>query len=164
MHIVLVDEAREVPLDLKWITVLREVVSAVLVLAMINDPDDAWLLTAMEMGIAGYLTKPCSYSQISSAVATAINGGISISSDILKRIIGGARQPATRKNDFRLSRREEEVVRLLVDGKSVQEIAEQLSISYNTADTHLKNIHRKLGVSNSRSVISIALREEIVRL
>lgn len=57
-----------------------------------------------------------------------------------------------------LTTREEEIVKLIVDEYSTQEIAEKLFISEHTVSTHRKNIHLKLAVRNSVGVTKYAMR------
>ncbi len=66
-------------------------------------------------------------------------------------------QPVTseRLRALGISQREEEIIRLLVEGSSNQEIAKQLYISVNTVKTHIKNIYAKLGVSNRLQLFTL---------
>jgi DNA-binding CsgD family transcriptional regulator len=58
-----------------------------------------------------------------------------------------------------LSRREREVLALLIEGKKSEEISGQLFISKFTVDTHRKNLLRKTDCSNTASLISIAIQQ-----
>jgi two-component system nitrate/nitrite response regulator NarL len=57
---------------------------------------------------------------------------------------------------FKLSNQEKELIKLIVAGKTSKEISVELNISKNTVDTHRKNIHKKLELSNSGSLIKFA--------
>lgn len=59
-------------------------------------------------------------------------------------------------NKFRISKQEKEVIRLIIQGHTSKEIAELLFITKTTVDTHRKNIHKKLEISNSSSLIKFA--------
>jgi two-component system nitrate/nitrite response regulator NarL len=59
-------------------------------------------------------------------------------------------------NKFRISKQEKEVIRLIIQGHTSKEIAEILFITKTTVDTHRKNIHKKLEISNSSSLIKFA--------
>jgi len=61
-------------------------------------------------------------------------------------------------SQFGLTVREREILDLLSEGKSNQEISDQLSISIRTAGTHVANIYGKLGCTNLAAAVSIALR------
>ena len=62
---------------------------------------------------------------------------------------------------FRLSEREKEVLRLIVQGYTSKEIGEKLSISKLTVDTHRKHIQQKLGVSKMADVIKMAMQTDL---
>ncbi len=57
-----------------------------------------------------------------------------------------------------LSPRETQVLQLISESRSALEIGELLSISYTTAETHARNIRKKLGVSNSAGAVGKAIR------
>ncbi|CAH0210808.1 Oxygen regulatory protein NreC [Pedobacter sp. Bi27] len=59
-------------------------------------------------------------------------------------------------NKFRISRQEKEIIKLIIKGLTSKEIAEVLFISITTVTTHRKNIHRKLEINNSSSLIKFA--------
>jgi DNA-binding NarL/FixJ family response regulator len=73
----------------------------------------------------------------------------------------GTREAATAETANMLSRRELDVVRLLVDGRSNQEIAEILFISPHTAANHVTNIMNKLGVESRTAAATWAVRQGI---
>ncbi len=161
-QVVIVDEEAGESRGLNWLPILQESTSALFVLTLVDKMSDTHLEAMFKMGISGCLAKPYSTGQISSAVLTVVNGGIALSPTILRRIMKIGLNATRGKNDYGLTNREKEVLRLLVDGKSVREIADFLLLSYHTADTHLKNIHRKFRVKNSRQIVSIVLRESLL--
>ncbi len=59
-------------------------------------------------------------------------------------------------NKFRLSKQEREIIKLIIEGKTSRQIADELFISKTTVDTHRRNINRKLEISNSSSLIKFA--------
>jgi DNA-binding CsgD family transcriptional regulator len=69
---------------------------------------------------------------------------------------------ATTQNDFGLTRREREVLRLLVDGLPNREIADALSISPRTVGKHIEGILAKLGVESRTAAVGYALRHHLV--
>ena len=159
-HIVLIDDRQE-PGSLSWLAALKDV-SRVLVIALLRNPSDLYLATAFQAGVSGFILMPCSPEQISSAAMSAVSGEITVSPAIMRSMarIGGKMRGE--KKSYGLTAREKEVLSLLAEGHLVKELAQRLCISYHTADAHVKSIHRKLSAKNSRSVISIAIREHIL--
>ncbi len=162
MCLVIVDEEAGESGELNWLRLLKESASSVPVLALVDRASDFHVASMLELGVSGCIEKTFSPAHLSSAVLTAANGGIVLSPSILARVMRVGPRLGTAAKNYGLTRREKEVLRLLVDGMSIQEIAGMLSISYHTVDTHLKNMHRKFEVKNSRQIIGIALREHLL--
>jgi DNA-binding NarL/FixJ family response regulator len=64
-------------------------------------------------------------------------------------------------NKFRLSKQEKEIIKLIIEGKKSKQIGEVLFISKTTVDTHRRNIHKKLEISNSSSLIKFAYENNL---
>jgi DNA-binding CsgD family transcriptional regulator len=73
-------------------------------------------------------------------------------------------EPSTsaKSEDYGLTSREKQILKLLVDGPSLKEIAVKLGVSYNTMIPHIKHIHVKLQVNTRGAVVAKALREHLV--
>lgn len=63
-----------------------------------------------------------------------------------------------------LSAREVEIVKLIVEEKSSQEISQQLNISIRTVETHRKNIAKKIGSASLVAITKYAIQEKIIQL
>jgi DNA-binding NarL/FixJ family response regulator len=80
------------------------------------------------------------------------------SEEINDMLIEGTKrgEKTVRKSPFlRLSRREKDVLRLIVDEHTTQEIADKLFISFGTVETHRRNVFSKLGARNSAGLVRI---------
>jgi len=114
------------------------------------------LLEAVRNGAAGYLTKDLSPEALQRAVRGIRAGDLPMSramaADVIQQLSGpgGRRNRAETTDDTLagLSAREAEVLRHLADGLTDKEIAERLSISPRTVETHVGSVLRKLGVKN----------------
>ena len=86
------------------------------------------------------------------------------SNDIILNTIG---QSVKRTNDTdnfpKLSRREKEVLRLILDEHTTQEIAEKLFISFGTVETHRRNMFTKTGTRNTAGLVKVALEYELYK-
>lgn len=118
--------------------------------------EDFLIQKARKMGINAFLKKETTAEELVNVIEQDIdnefytnetgNKNVSIYSSIDAPII----------NKFRISKQEKEVIRLIIKGFTSKEIAEALFISKTTVDTHRKNIHKKLEISNSSSLIKFA--------
>jgi DNA-binding NarL/FixJ family response regulator len=134
----------------------------VLVVTTYENPD--YLLEALKAGAAGYLLKDAPKKQLLNAVRRVLNGesplNQELAAQLIQRLVSEVAQP-TQPTPARghgssgaarppedLTRRELEVLRLVAQGKTNQEIAGALVISAGTAKVHVQNLIRKLGVSD----------------
>ena len=106
----------------------------------------------LKKGIHSFLTKSCSKEEILNAVYAVIKEERFFCNKVLNVILN--QEEVSDDCDFTdLTPREIEVVRLVAEGLSSNSIAEKLSLSSHTVNTHRKNIMRKLQVSNSSELV-----------
>lgn len=124
-----------------------------LMLTVYNDP--AIARSALEAGIEGFITKGCAPAELVAAVIEVATTGRSVPA----AIAAGLRlQPAPGA----LSPREVEVLRLLIDGKRVTDIADELGISLKTASTFKSRIHAKTGCHTLDQLIGYAVQRQLL--
>jgi len=128
-----------------------------IVMATVMDDADH-ILQAILAGARGYLIKDTPPRQIHQAIREALDGGAPMSPLIATKALALIRQnqqaPQTRiPEDYNLTPRESEILQLLVDGLTYQQIADQLFISYGTVRKHVENIYRKLEVHGKMEAI-----------
>lgn len=127
---------------------------AVLVLTMNSAP--AVVQRALDFGAAGFVSKGCDIQTLLAAIRALARGERYIEPSLAQRMVLAHKDvPAER-----LTRREEEVLALIVDGLRLGEIADRLFLSAKTVSTHKMNLMRKLGVDNNADLIRRALRRE----
>jgi DNA-binding NarL/FixJ family response regulator len=121
-------------------------------LTVSTDPDD--VLEAVRLGAVGYLTKDLDADALLRAVRGVREGDLAMPRRLAARTMralveaGGGRSERDETGLVSLSRREEEVLRLLSNGLTDREIGEALMISTRTVETHVSNVLRKLGARN----------------
>jgi len=120
--------------------------------------DDPYPARLLEAGAAGYLTKTCGPEELVTAIRKVHEGERYIGADIARQLAlsmlpGGERSPFDR-----LSQREMQVMLMVTQGHSIQEIADQLSLSPKTVSTYRYRIYEKLGVSNDVELTHLAMR------
>lgn len=127
---------------------------AILVLSMHSDAQIA--IHALRAGAAGYLTKTQPPETLIEAVKKVAAGGRFIDPDLLERIALNNLKPHASHGLDSLTNREFQIMRLLADGMSVNQIAEQLMISNKTVSTHKINLMEKMGFSSNADLIKFA--------
>lgn len=116
---------------------------------------EEYVLKSIKAGADGYLLKGSSKEEFLKAVHTVANGGKYFSGDISSILIGQLGNPVAAMEskqsldeDMMITKREKEILKLLLSGKGNKEIAEALDISKRTAEVHRFNLMKKLKVKN----------------
>ncbi|HEY1490791.1 MAG TPA: response regulator transcription factor [Verrucomicrobiae bacterium] len=109
--------------------------------------DTEKVFNSLRAGASGYILKRATPERILQAVREVHAGGVPMSSEIARKVLGVFRNPApVPEENQNLSRREQEVLELLSQGCANKEIADKLSISIETVTWHLRHIYAKLHV------------------
>lgn len=126
--------------------------------------DEDKIIAAICAGADGYILKQKSPMQLVDGIVEVINGGApmtpTVAFKVLKLFSKGKNKP--KSLDVNLTKRELEILELLVEGYSYKMIAEKCFITYATVNSHISNIYEKLQVNSVASAVSKALREGIV--
>lgn len=116
---------------------------------------EEYVLKSIKAGADGYLLKGSSKDEFLKALHTVANGGKYFSGDISSILIGqltnSSMSPEPKQNlgeEMMITKREKEILTLLLSGKGNKEIAEALEISKRTAEVHRFNLMKKLKVKN----------------
>lgn len=128
-----------------------------LVLTMLDDVHIA--LRALKSGADGYITKDRPAAELVAALRKVAAGGRYVDPGLAEKMVfndAGAELPHNK-----LSNREMDVFRMLVQGKSYSEIAEQLFISNKTVGTHKMHLLEKMGVSNVAELVRYAMQQNL---
>jgi DNA-binding NarL/FixJ family response regulator len=117
-----------------------------LVLTVYGDNDQVF--KALEAGASGYLLKRSKSAEIVQAVMDVYDGGSPMTGEIARKVVQSFRKADSKTGDDTgdLTSREENVLHLLAQGYASKEIADKLSVRYDTVRFHLKNIYTKLHV------------------
>ena len=115
----------------------------------------------LKEGANGYLLKSATSSELAKAIKMVMNGAIYLSEELPSIF----EEKKKRKPDYLfadLSSREIEVLKLICDEKTTEEIAQILFISHNTVESHRSNILIKTGVKNTAGLVKWAIENEII--
>lgn len=128
------------------------------VLILTTYDTDADILAAVEAGASGYLLKDAPPEELAAAVRTAAAGQSALAPAVALRLMDRMRTPAEA-----LTKRELEVLQLVADGLSNQQISKKLFLSQATVKSHLVHIYAKLGVDSRTSAVAAAATRRLIR-
>ena len=131
-----------------------------IVLTIHKDSDR--IFEAIRTGATGYLLKTAPAGQIIEAIEAVRQGGAPINPQIARRVLNLFAALAGPRQQYGLTRREREILSLMLEGLVKKEIAERLFLSYYTIDTHVKNIYAKLHVHSRTEALAKARRERLI--
>ncbi|GGE97151.1 response regulator transcription factor [Flavobacterium limi] len=134
---------------------LRNDNNAVKIIMLSMHESEEYVLKSIKAGADGYLLKGSSKDEFLKALHTVANGGKYFSGDISSILIGqltssslSAEPKQNLGEEMMITKREKEILTLLLSGKGNKEIAEALDISKRTAEVHRFNLMKKLKVKN----------------
>lgn len=132
----------------------------ILVLSMHNEPQIA--RRALAAGASGYLTKDSDPEMLLAAIRKVASGGRFIDPGLAESMVFDSGENGERPPHELLSEREFHILRLLVQGKSVNEIADELSISNKTVSTHKARLMQKLNFQNNAELVRYGIAHGLV--
>lgn len=139
------------------------------VIVLTSHDNDEDIFAALGAGADGYCLKEVPSSRLSLAIQTVADGAAWLDPGIASRVlractVGTSGQDNARMGNLNsaLSKRELEVLKLVVEGLSNQEIAERLQLSIETVKTHMRHIMEKLAVTDRTQAAVKAMRQGLV--
>jgi DNA-binding NarL/FixJ family response regulator len=135
------------------------------ILTVFDDADK--IFRAVCAGASGYILKSSGIDQIGEAIHQVMEGGAPVTPEVARKVLDAFTRiglpPADGSaEDYQLTPRERDILRLLADGLTKKEIATTLKISVNTVSTHLQRVYEKLHVGTNTGAVAKALREGII--
>lgn len=141
------------------------------VIMLTSHDDDSHVFAALSAGADGYCLKEAPAQQLVMAIRAVAEGVAWLDPGIASRVLKSISQSNKERpedcdknanNPSSLSTREYDVLRLVVDGRSNQEIADKLVLSVETVKTHMRHIMEKLAVSDRTQAAVKAMREGLI--
>jgi DNA-binding NarL/FixJ family response regulator len=157
--------------EMDGITATRQLVAEnvdakVLILSMVNDR--TCILECLKAGAKGYLLKDCAAEELQTAISALAHGESFLCTKVTQVVISEYAQrdrvevePTTAAV---LSRREQEVLSMIADGKNTKEVAFVLDCSVKTVEVHRANIMKKLNLYSVAELTKYALREGLTTI
>jgi DNA-binding NarL/FixJ family response regulator len=130
------------------------------VLCLSMHSDRRFVDAALRSGARGYLLKECALEELVSAIHAVVAGQIYVCSRLTDAVLAGYRAEGGAPSALDLlTPREREVLQLLAEGHSVQDIATRLYVSVKTVGTHREHLMQKLGTRSLAGLTKFAIRE-----
>ena len=129
--------------------------------------DDDKVFNAICAGASGYVMKNTTPAKLVDSIIEVYNGGAPMSPSIAAKVLTLFQKIAPSKSrtddeDFHLSKREKEILAMMVEGHSFKIIAEKNFIGYETVRTHVKKIYQKLHVASMTEAVVKAIKHGLI--
>jgi DNA-binding NarL/FixJ family response regulator len=134
------------------------------ILVLTQHDNKEYIMPLLQAGAVGYISKRARANELVEAIRAVHANGAYLPPDITHQVVSAIASGAAaeRVEHPFLTEREIQIVRLVAEGMSSREIAERLTISVKTVDTHRANIMEKLEARNSAELIKAAIRKGIL--
>jgi len=135
---------------------------AIPVLVLSMHKEEEFAVRAIRVGAAGYITKDCASENLALAIRKIVAGGKYITAEVAE-VLANAIAPTQAESPHKqLSNREFQIFRMLAQGKTLNEIAHDLSLSPNTVSTHKGRLMNKLGVESNAGMVHYAIKHQLI--
>ncbi len=166
--VVLMDLAMPIMGGLEATRRIHKEFPATKVLALTQYDDSEYVVPVIEAGARGFVTKMAAFSELSSAIQAIYNGGSYLSPSAAAALIEEYQQKTTTEGEKdpyeRLTNREREVLKLIVEGHTAREIADMLVVSPKTIEFYKTSLMNKLNIHNKTDLIKFAIRKALITL
>ncbi|MCX5999435.1 MAG: response regulator transcription factor [Chloroflexi bacterium] len=142
----------------------RSPATSVVILSMYTD--EAYVIEALRAGAKAYVFKTCLPDELVAAIKEAAAGHRYLSPPLSDRAIQAyvsAAQATSLQGPEPLTQREREILHLAAEGYTTNQIADMLSISHHTAQTHRRNLMNKLGIHTQTELVVYAIQKGLVK-
>lgn len=124
--------------------------------------EEQYALEALRSGIKGYVLKTQAAADLVQAIQTTLQGDIYLSPGISESVVNAALAKDSTKVDP-LTQRERQVLQLIAEGKSNKEVAQHLTMSVKTVESHRSNLMKKLDLHETAGLVRHAIRIGLIQ-
>ena len=132
----------------------------VLILSM--HPEEQYAVRALRSGASGYLMKGSAADELLSAIRKVLSGGRYVSSSLAEKLAEALKDNTEKPIHETLSNREYQVMRMIGAGKTVTEIAAEMSLSVKTISTFRARILHKMNMKNNSKLTQYAIQNNLI--
>jgi DNA-binding NarL/FixJ family response regulator len=131
------------------------------IIAITSSDEIRYFKEMIDAGAVGFLLKNIKEHELKNAIEEILHGNMYFSKEFL--MVARQLNPAKlKKSTIQISDREKEILRLICQGFSNQEIADELYLSFHTVDAHRRNLLSKINARNTAEMIMISFREGLI--
>ncbi len=138
------------------------------VIALTQYDDREFVFPVIDAGARGFISKTAASSELASAIRAVYRGDSYLSPSVARVFVEGYKEGIGKVKDQdpykQLTNREREILKLLAEGQTTQEIANMLVLSPKTVDRHKTNLMAKLAIHSRADLIKYALRKGIITI
>ena len=138
---------------------IKENNPSIQIIALTSFQEDELVQNAIKAGAIGYLMKNVSVRELEAAIHGAKAGKMVLSPEAAQALVRVSQQAAETET---LTSREQEILKLMVEGLNNAEIAERIVVSLSTVKYHISNILMKLGVENRVAAVTMAIQRKLI--
>ncbi len=147
---------------------IKHAMPNIAILALTMHESDEYFFKMLEAGASGYVPKKAAPTDLVTAIRTVHAGGVFLYPSVAKALVhdflGRAEAGGERESYDGLTDREQEVLKLIADGLSNQEIGDKLTISVKTVERHRANIMAKLNLHSRTELVKYAIRKGLIEV
>ena len=157
-HLVILDLSMPVINGFEAIAEIKRLYPKLKIIVLTMHNDFATMKKVLKMGIVGYILKEDLADKLGSAIKDIKKGDVFISGQMVKYMVMESTQPVDQKLALQsLTKREKEILKLIVKGVKSKEVADSLHISVHTVSTHRANIMEKLNVKSMAELVQLVV-------
>lgn len=161
-HLILMDLALPGKSGVECTRAIRARSASIPVVMLTVHQSNDRIFEAICAGASGYLLKSETRDELLRALEVALDGGAAMDAQIARRVLEMFSRMAKPHADYGLSQREREILQLLVEGRTKNQVAERLGLSPHTIDGHVRSIYMKLHVNSRGGAVAKAVRERLI--
>jgi DNA-binding NarL/FixJ family response regulator len=140
------------------------------ILALTMFGDEKYYYQMIQSGIKGFVLKSSGISELTNAINEVAHGGNFFSNELLMKLVSNLSskkindEKGGNEDSEKLSKREIEILKLIAEGLSNEEIGSALNISPATVRTHRANLISKTGTNNTASLVMFAIKNKVIEV
>jgi DNA-binding NarL/FixJ family response regulator len=132
------------------------------ILALSNYDELTYINNMLKAGVSGYILKNVEPVELIAAIKTILNNKVFYSNEVAIKLIESKKRTVSSIDKYSLTKRELEILKLIIAEKTNDEISSLLFIAKSTVDSHRQNLLNKLGVKNTVGLTKIAIELKLI--